>query len=157
MALQFRVGNFAVQIDREISHATFRVLHEFLAHQRYTLWTLAGGGYHTKSRGLREISHSEFDLARNPPPPLYIAPRTIKVRTPQILVRGLRLGLQANLCPTCSLSCPGLTPKTSSNGQRSFPQFLPLTRQSNAGLETKRRGAPPPPSGAPSLRPAASP
>ena len=34
----------------------------------------SGGEYHTKSRGLREISHSdiyhrEFDLARNPPPP----------------------------------------------------------------------------------------
>ena len=33
--------------------------------------------YHTNSRGLREISHSkiyhcEFDLARNPPPPLYM-------------------------------------------------------------------------------------
>ena len=35
--------NFAFQIDREISHAKFRVLHEFLVHQQYTLWTLAGG------------------------------------------------------------------------------------------------------------------
>ena len=34
---------FAFQIDREISHVKFRVLREFLAHQRYTLWTLAGG------------------------------------------------------------------------------------------------------------------
>ena len=43
MALYFRVGNFAFQIDHEISHAKFRVLREFLAHQQYTLWTVAGG------------------------------------------------------------------------------------------------------------------
>ena len=51
----------------------FRVFHEFLAHQQYPLWTLAGAGY-THPRGLREISHSEiyhreFDLAQNPPRP----------------------------------------------------------------------------------------
>ena len=30
-------------MDREFSHAKFRVLRKFLAHQRYTMWTLAGG------------------------------------------------------------------------------------------------------------------
>ena len=49
VALQFRVGTFAFQIDREISHVKFRVLCDFLAHQRYTLWTLAGGD--TLNRG----------------------------------------------------------------------------------------------------------
>ena len=32
VALSFRAGNFAFQIDSEISHAKFRVLCEFLAH-----------------------------------------------------------------------------------------------------------------------------
>ena len=49
VALYFRVGNFAFQIDREISLAKFRVLREFLAHRQYTLWTVAGG--HTQNPG----------------------------------------------------------------------------------------------------------
>ena len=49
-------------MDREICHAKFRVLSEFLAHQPYTLWTLAGGD--TLNQGLCEISHSEIDFAQ---------------------------------------------------------------------------------------------
>ena len=50
VALQFCVGNFAFQIDREISRAKFRDLREFLIYYQYTqyiLWTLAGGDTHT--------------------------------------------------------------------------------------------------------------
>ena len=64
-------GKFRVSIDRGISHAKFRVLRKFLAHQQCTIQI-----YHTKSRGLHEISHSEiyhreYHLVRNPPPRLY--------------------------------------------------------------------------------------
>ena len=68
MAFSFRAGNFAFRMDREVSHATFRVLRESLAHSQYTLWTLWRGVIHSTG-GLREIYHREIDLARTPPPP----------------------------------------------------------------------------------------
>ena len=73
VALSFLVGNFAFQIDREISHAKFSVLREFLAHQQYTLWTLAGGTTQNPGGSAKlptaEFTTAKFDLARNPPPP----------------------------------------------------------------------------------------
>ena len=82
VALQVRVGNFAFQIHREISHANFGVLREFLAHQQYTLWTLAGGTTQNPG-GSATFPTAKFTSAnltrRGPPRP---HPPTGAARTP---------------------------------------------------------------------------
>ena len=60
-------------MDREISHAKFRGSLR-ISRTPAVQNADSGGGYHTKSRGLRELSHGEiyhreFDLTRNPPSP----------------------------------------------------------------------------------------
>ena len=81
---QFCVRNFVKQIGCEISHAKSRGLCEIsrtLSPQSLRHHNISGSvreTYHTKSRDLceipgNEISHGEFDLARNsPPPPLCV-------------------------------------------------------------------------------------
>ena len=74
------MGNFAFQIDCEISHAKFRALREFLARRRYTLWTLAGVIHST--RGLREISHSEIHHRECVPPTPHRPPLPLRIAIP---------------------------------------------------------------------------
>ena len=65
----------AFQSGREISHAKFRDLRKFLAHQRYTLWTLAGGDT-LNPRGSATFPTAKFTTANliwrkiSPPPVL---------------------------------------------------------------------------------------
>ena len=78
--------NFAFQIDREISHAKFRVLREFLAHQQYTLRTLAGGQTLTPG-GSVQFPTVKFTTANltwheiTPPPPPKTRSGPQRVRT----------------------------------------------------------------------------
>ena len=67
MALQFRVGNLAFQIDREISHAKFGVLREFLTHQQYTLYPLNPGG--SPKFPTAKFTTANLTWRKIPPPP----------------------------------------------------------------------------------------
>ena len=81
MTLRFRVGNCAFQMDRERPHAKFRVLREFVAHQRYTRWTLAGAGS-TQPGALRNFPQ------RNLPPRIGLGAKMSALYTVYILARN---------------------------------------------------------------------
>ena len=105
-------------MDREISHAKFRVLREFLAHQRYTLWTLAGGTTQ-KQRGPREIYHHEIWFGAKPPPHPSALKSALESANPRMDLEcacGCPWSTARATAPSPGLPTPGVVKQDKSSG-----------------------------------------